>query len=115
MQATEKKKILIIEDEKPLSHALALKLTHEGLCTSSSNSGGDDTLLATWEELEMIADKKQGCYSIYDDGSKPWHVSTISKSSGIPASLCPPLQSSGAPTVCGIAFLVVAYLHYYCY
>ena len=84
-----------------------VKLTHEGLCTSSSsssnnNDNSEDTLLATWEELEMIADKKQGCYSIYNDGSKPWHVSTISKSSGIPASLCPPLQSSGAPTVGGL-------------
>lgn len=69
-------------------------LTDEGLCTSSK-----DKLLATWAELEQIVEKKQGCYSLYDDGSKPYYISTISKSSGIPASLCPPLQRSGAPTM----------------
>lgn len=41
----------------------------------------------------------QGCYSLYDEGSKPWHVSTLSKSSGIPASLCAPLGGGGAPTM----------------
>lgn len=69
-------------------------LTSEGLCITSS-----DTLLATWDELKDIADKGQGCYSLYDDGSKPWHVSTLSKSTGIPASLCPPLVGAGAPTM----------------
>jgi predicted methyltransferase len=69
-------------------------LTDEGLCTTDK-----DKLLATWAELEMIVEKKQGCYALYDDGSKPYYISTISKSSGIPASLCPPLQSSGAPTM----------------
>jgi predicted methyltransferase len=69
-------------------------LTSEGLCVSSS-----ETLLATWDELKDIVNKGQGCYSLYDDGSKPWHVSTLSKSTGIPASLCPPLQGGGAPTM----------------
>lgn len=58
-----------------------------------------ETLLATWDELKDIANKGQGCYSLYDDGSKPWHISTISKSTGIPASLCPPLVGAGAPTM----------------
>ena len=69
-------------------------LTSEGLCITSA-----ETLLATWDELKDIADKGQGCYSLYDDGSKPWHVSTLSKSTGIPASLCPPLVGAGAPTM----------------
>jgi hypothetical protein len=56
-------------------------------------------LLVTWDELESIYNKKNGCYAIYDDGSKPWHITTISKSSSIPASLCPPLSESGAPTM----------------
>lgn len=69
-------------------------LTSEGLCVTSS-----ENLLATWDELTDIANKGQGCYSLYDDGSKPWHVSTLSKSTGIPASLCPPLVDAGAPTM----------------
>lgn len=36
---TKKKKILIIEDEKPLAHALELKLSHEGFDVVSTNSG----------------------------------------------------------------------------
>lgn len=39
MNETEKKKILIIEDEKPLSHALELKLSHEGFEVVVTNSG----------------------------------------------------------------------------
>jgi DNA-binding response OmpR family regulator len=39
MNETEKKKILIIEDEKPLSHALELKLSHEGFDVVATNSG----------------------------------------------------------------------------
>ena len=69
-------------------------LTSEGLCITST-----DTLLATWDELEGIVAKGQGCYSLYDDGSKPWHISTLSKFTGIPASLCPPLAGAGAPTM----------------
>jgi len=61
--------------------------------------GGGGKLLATWDELTEIATRKQGCYALYDDGSKPWRISTLSKTSGIPASLCPPLTSSGAPTM----------------
>lgn len=39
MQESGKKKILIIEDEKPLSHALALKLSHEGFDVVATESG----------------------------------------------------------------------------
>jgi DNA-binding response OmpR family regulator len=44
MKESAKKKILIIEDEKPLSHALELKLTHEGyevVATASGQEGLD--------------------------------------------------------------------------
>jgi len=33
------KKILIVEDEKPLSHALDLKLQHEGFATTVAHNG----------------------------------------------------------------------------
>lgn len=33
------KKVLIVEDEKPLSHALELKLTHEGFTVSVAQNG----------------------------------------------------------------------------
>jgi len=33
------KKILIVEDEKPLSHALDLKLQHEGFATTIAHNG----------------------------------------------------------------------------
>ena len=41
MKEGEKKKILIIEDEKPLAHALELKLTHEGYEVIATNSGAE--------------------------------------------------------------------------
>lgn len=63
-------------------------LDSEGLCSDSNQ------LLATWDELEHILNKKNGCYALFDDGSKPWHISTISKTTNIPASLCPPLAGS---------------------
>ena len=71
----------------------SVRIGDEGLLTST------DSLLVTWDELKEIADKRSGCHAIYEDGSKPFRVSTISKNTGIPASLCPPLQSSGPPTM----------------
>jgi len=50
MQEPEKKKILIIEDEKPLAHALELKLSHEGFAIVSTRSGE--------EGLEYLANEK---------------------------------------------------------
>lgn len=35
------KRILIVEDERPLAHALELKLTHEGFATTVANNGKD--------------------------------------------------------------------------
>ncbi len=39
MKEGEKKKILILEDEKPLAHALELKLTHEGFDVVTTDNG----------------------------------------------------------------------------
>ncbi len=39
MKETVKKKILIIEDEKPLAHALELKLSHEGFDVVATDNG----------------------------------------------------------------------------
>jgi len=100
-----------------------LKLTDAGLVLPDSKK---ESLLATWEEIEMISNKKQGCYALFDDDSKPWHISALSGNTGrylfvqycyiyitdandddddddddlgIPASLCAPLESTGAPTM----------------
>lgn len=59
----------------------------------------DGSLLATWKEIKKISKKESRCYALYDDGSKPWHVTTMSATTGIPASLCPPLKEQGAPTI----------------
>jgi len=67
-------------------------LDSEGLSLSKK-------LLATWDELAVIAEERKGCWALYDDGSKPWKISSLSKSTNIPASLCPPLSSTGAPTL----------------
>ena len=70
-----------------------ITLTPEGVAREKS-------LLATWDELTEIAEKRQGCWAVYDDGSKPWRVSALSKNTQIPASLCPPLGGkTGAPTM----------------
>ena len=96
-------------------------LNSEGLCLPGKICNNDDSndinddqinksdkvsdpqnshnLLATWDELEVIQKKKSGCYSLYDDGSKPFHITTLSETTGIPASLYPPLQDTGAPTI----------------
>lgn len=55
-------------------------------------------LLATWAEIEEVKDK-EGCHALYDDGSKPYRIATISKNTNIPASLCAPLTETGAPTM----------------
>jgi len=68
-----------------------LELGAEGILANSN-------LLATWDELLEISDKK-GCWAVYEDGSKPWKVSALSKNTNNPASLCPPLSSTGAPTL----------------
>eukprot|EP01036_Dinobryon_divergens_P025441 gene25440-33991_t len=66
-------------------------------CSADSNLY-ELNYLVTWEEVESISRKKNACFALYDDGSKPWQISTISKTSGRPASLCPAAFSSTATT-----------------
>ena len=74
---------------------IRLLLTEEGINTNEENP----KLISTWDELKLICSKKSGCYSLYDDGSQPWKISSISKKTSIPASLMPPIEASGAPTM----------------
>ena len=51
-KSTGKKRILIIEDEKPLAHALELKMTHEGYETvvcSTGEAGLKEALTGTYQ------------------------------------------------------------------
>jgi DNA-binding response OmpR family regulator len=54
MKETEKKKILIIEDEKPLAHALDLKLSHEGFEIVATGSGEDALLLLGKDHFDLV-------------------------------------------------------------
>lgn len=49
-----KKKILILEDEKPLAHALELKLTHEGFEVTTTDNGETGVNLITKEKFDLI-------------------------------------------------------------
>jgi DNA-binding response OmpR family regulator len=54
MKETEKKKILIIEDEKPLSHALLLKLSHEGFDVVATESGQEALDYLAKEKFDLV-------------------------------------------------------------
>lgn len=49
-----KKRILIIEDEKPLAHALELKMNHEGYETVVANTGEAGLREATTGKYDLI-------------------------------------------------------------
>lgn len=51
---TEQKKILIIEDEKPLSRALELKLTHEGYLVKTLPNGEGFVPLIQSENFSLV-------------------------------------------------------------
>jgi predicted methyltransferase len=55
-------------------------------------------LLATFDELQQI-EKKGGCHAVYNDGTAAWRINTLSGNTNNPASLCPPLESTGPPTM----------------
>lgn len=74
-----------------------LLLNEEGV--SVINNDKTNSLLATWDEITDIADRQRGCHAVFDDGSKPYYISTLSANTGNPASLCPPLEGPGAPTM----------------
>lgn len=48
------KKILIVEDEKPLAHALALKMEHEGYAVTLGANGEEGMKHATAGVFDMI-------------------------------------------------------------
>lgn len=48
------RKILIIEDEKPMAHALELKLTHEGLEPTVVHNGEEAILLLEKESFVLV-------------------------------------------------------------
>ncbi len=54
MKESEPKKILIIEDEKPLAHALELKLTHEGFVVTATGSGEEALTLLSKEHFDLV-------------------------------------------------------------
>lgn len=48
------KKILIVEDERPLAHALELKFSHEGFETKTCGNGKDGLVEALTGEYEVL-------------------------------------------------------------
>lgn len=54
MKEPEQKKILIIEDEKPLAHALDLKLSHEGFAITATGSGEEALQLLAKEHFDLV-------------------------------------------------------------
>jgi DNA-binding response OmpR family regulator len=50
----KKAKILIVEDERPLAHALELKMTHEGYETTVASTGSEGLKEAMSGKYEMI-------------------------------------------------------------
>lgn len=51
---TKKKKILIIEDEKSIAHALELKLTHVGFKVTCAKNGEEGILLLEKETFRLV-------------------------------------------------------------
>jgi len=54
MKEATKKKILILEDEKPLAHALELKLTHEGFEITTCGNGEEGIALLAKEKFDLV-------------------------------------------------------------
>jgi DNA-binding response OmpR family regulator len=54
MKETTQKKILIIEDEKPLSHALSLKFEHEGFLVTATGSGEEAKGFLANEKYDLV-------------------------------------------------------------
>ncbi|MBP6949047.1 MAG: response regulator [Candidatus Pacebacteria bacterium] len=54
MKEETKKKILILEDEKPLAHALELKLTHEGFDVVTTDNGETGVSILEKEKFDLV-------------------------------------------------------------
>ena len=48
------KRILVIEDEKPMAHALELKLTHAGFSVQSIGNGEEGLALMEKEKFDLV-------------------------------------------------------------
>jgi DNA-binding response OmpR family regulator len=48
------KNVLIVEDERPLAHALELKLKHEGINVELAHNGKDGIDLAKAKEFDLV-------------------------------------------------------------
>jgi predicted methyltransferase len=91
---------------REITHSIDLGHSVRPLVLDTSEEAGGgllDTkgnLLASIEELTEIArNKRQGCFALFDDGSAPWKINTMSVNTDKPASLCPPLEGTGPPTM----------------
>lgn len=51
---TDAKKVLIVEDEKPLAHALELKLQHEGFATTVATNGEECLKLLNEQTFDVV-------------------------------------------------------------
>lgn len=56
-------------------------------------------IIATWDQLQKMTQKKTQCYALYTHGKVPWKISTISETSQFPAALCPQPGKPGHPTL----------------
>ena len=54
MVASTKKRILVVEDERPLAHALELKLQKEGFDVRVANNGQDGLDLLMSEKFDVV-------------------------------------------------------------
>lgn len=52
--SADPKRVLIVEDEKPLAHALELKLQHEGFNTTVATNGSDGLALLQKESFDVV-------------------------------------------------------------
>lgn len=52
--ATSQKRVLIVEDERPLAHALELKLQHEGFLTKTAENGQIGLDLILTGEFDIV-------------------------------------------------------------
>ncbi|RYY75835.1 hypothetical protein EON63_19160, partial [archaeon] len=85
----------------PITGSIDLSMTKRPLVLTPSGVAlsCEQDLLTTWDEVEEISESTNNCFALYDDGSQPWKVATMSTVSNYAASLCPPLDKPGAPTL----------------
>lgn len=54
MNAKKSKKVLVVEDEKPMARALELKLTHAGFEVHTSNNGEEGLALILKDTFDIV-------------------------------------------------------------